>query len=146
MTRDVEKDIENMYEEICYNNEWVSKKDLADRFIEMTNRTNKESWTLLQILANINIVLSDERERTMKITGLVQKEADLTYDEVIRLIDIVFGKVEMTEDDVKMLRARYGEHGVLYGELFDELVIKKALFGQDMKEYAESTWPTDIEW
>lgn len=82
----------------------------------------------------------------MKVVGFLPKEADLSYDEMVRLIDIAYGKVEMTEDDIKMLCSRYGEHGILNKEMFDELVIEKELFGHDLKEYAEFTWPSDIEW
>ena len=51
--------IASLYKEICENDETIRKKDLAERFINVTHDLCKDKWTLLQILANINIVMGD---------------------------------------------------------------------------------------
>jgi hypothetical protein len=56
-----EKDLNDLKEQILKDgNTLVSKKDLLERFCEIDKEYNGEPWNLLQILANINILVGEE--------------------------------------------------------------------------------------
>ena len=57
-----EKDLNELKEQILKDgNVLVSKRDLLERFCEMDKEYNGEPWNLLQILANINILIGEDR-------------------------------------------------------------------------------------
>lgn len=56
-----EKDINDLKEQILKDgNTLVSKRDLVERFCEIDKEYNGEPWNLLQILANINVLIGEE--------------------------------------------------------------------------------------
>ena len=56
-----EKDLNDLKEQILKEgNTLVSKRDLVERFCEIDKEYNGESWNLLQILANINVLIGEE--------------------------------------------------------------------------------------
>jgi hypothetical protein len=56
-----EKDLNDLKEQILKDGDTlVSKRDLLERFCEMDKEYNGEPWNLLQILANINILVGEE--------------------------------------------------------------------------------------
>ena len=56
-----EKDLNELKEQILKEgNTLVSKRDLVERFCEIDKEYNGESWNLLQILANINVLIGEE--------------------------------------------------------------------------------------
>lgn len=56
-----EKDLNELKEQILKEgNTLVAKKDLLERFCEIDKEYNGESWNLLQILANINVLIGEE--------------------------------------------------------------------------------------
>ena len=56
-----EKDLNELKEQILKDdNTLVSKRDLLERFCEIDKEYNGDSWNLLQILANINILIGEE--------------------------------------------------------------------------------------
>jgi hypothetical protein len=61
MNTNYEKDLNELKEQILEDgNTLVSKKDLLERFCEVDKEYNSEPWNLLQILANINILVGEE--------------------------------------------------------------------------------------
>ena len=56
-----EKDLNELKEQILKEgNVLVPKRDLLERFCEIDKEYNGESWNLLQILANINVLIGEE--------------------------------------------------------------------------------------
>jgi hypothetical protein len=56
-----EKDLNEMKEQILKEgNTLLTKRDLLERFCEIDKEYNGGSWNLLQILANINILIGQE--------------------------------------------------------------------------------------
>ena len=56
-----EIDLNNLKEQILKEgNTLVAKKDLVERFCEVDREYNGSPWNLLQILANINILIGEE--------------------------------------------------------------------------------------
>ena len=55
------KDLNELKEQILKEgNTLVAKKDLLERFCEIDKEYNGESWNLLQILSNINVLIGVE--------------------------------------------------------------------------------------
>ena len=60
-TTEYEKDLNELKEQILKDGSTlISKKDLLERFCEMDEEYNGHPWNLLQILANINILIGEE--------------------------------------------------------------------------------------
>ena len=56
-----EKDLNELKEQILKEGDTlVSKRDLLERFCEIDKEYNGESWNLLQILSNINVLIGEE--------------------------------------------------------------------------------------
>ena len=56
-----EKELNHLKERILKDGDTlVSKRDLLERFCEIDKEYNGESWNLLQILANINVLIGEE--------------------------------------------------------------------------------------
>ena len=56
------KDLNDLKEQILEDGDTlVSKRELLERFCEMDEEYNGEPWNLLQILANINILVGEDR-------------------------------------------------------------------------------------
>ena len=56
-----EKDLNELKEQILKEGSTLlTKKDLLERFCEIDKEYNGQSWNLLQILANINILIGEE--------------------------------------------------------------------------------------
>jgi hypothetical protein len=61
MNTNYEIDLNDLKEQILKEgNTLVSKRDLLERFCDMDEEYNGEPWNLLQILANINILVGEE--------------------------------------------------------------------------------------
>jgi hypothetical protein len=61
MNTNYEIDLNDLKEQIIEDGDTlVSKRDLLERFCEMDKEYNSEPWNLLQILANINILVGEE--------------------------------------------------------------------------------------
>ena len=59
--KEYEKDLNELKEEILEEgNILVSKRDLLERFVKIDNDYSNRPWNLLQILANINILIGKE--------------------------------------------------------------------------------------
>ena len=56
-----EKDLNELKEQILKEgNTLLTKRDLLERFCEIDKEYNSRPWNLLQILANINILIGEE--------------------------------------------------------------------------------------
>jgi len=61
MNKNYEKDLDNLKEQIFKeSNVLVTKRALLERFCEIDKEYNGRPWNLLQILANINILIEEE--------------------------------------------------------------------------------------
>jgi hypothetical protein len=61
-----EKDLNEMKEQIIKEgNTLLTKKDLLERFCKIDKEYDGRPWNLLQILANINILIGEEPTHTM---------------------------------------------------------------------------------
>jgi hypothetical protein len=77
-TTEYEKDLNEMKEQILKEgNTLLTKRDLLERFCEIDKEYNGRSWNLLQILANINILIGEEPcEDTISRTQALSDYAD----------------------------------------------------------------------
>lgn len=82
--KEYEKDFNDLKEQILEeDNTLVSKRDLLERFCEIDKEYNGRPWNLLQILANINVLIGKEPslQKWIPITYRkpTQKEKDDYY-------------------------------------------------------------------
>ena len=53
-----EKELKDMISEFTEDESlYINKADLVNRFVEVDEEYNHESWNLMQILANINLIV-----------------------------------------------------------------------------------------
>ena len=69
-TTEYEKDLSELKEQILKEgNTLLTKRDLLERFCEIDKEYNGGTWNLLQILANINILIGQEPQTGHWIDG-----------------------------------------------------------------------------
>lgn len=97
-----EKDLNELKEQIFKEgNTLISKQDLLERFVEIDNEYKNSHWNLLQILANIDILIGKE-----PCEDAVSRQAviDTIYHEFSgENLDIDFAKVLLLQRKIKAL-------------------------------------------
>lgn len=58
-----EKELKDMISEFTEDKSlYINKADLVNRFVEVDEEYNHEPWNLMQILANINLIVGVRKE------------------------------------------------------------------------------------
>lgn len=58
-----EKELKDMISEFTEGKSlYINKADLVNRFVEVDEEYNHEPWNLMQILANINLIVGVKKE------------------------------------------------------------------------------------
>lgn len=120
-TTEYEKDLNELKEQILKEgNTLLAKRDLLERFCEIDKEYNGHPWNLLQILANINILIGQE-----PCGGSIVREAkrtNLLIEDCVRKLPPVQpkSKTECSCDQIKWERdmaiAQLNELGYGLGE------------------------------
>lgn len=100
MNTNYEKDLNELKEQILKDGDTLlTKRDLLERFCEMDKEYNGEPWNLLQILANINILVGEKPFKDA-YTRQVVKERDIAIEQLNELGYSWGEKIRYCEDCV----------------------------------------------
>lgn len=94
-----EKDLNELKEQILKDgNTLLTKRDLLERFCEIDKEYKGRPWNLLQILANINILIGQEPcEDAVSRTPNIPKEWQDTFKDADDFIEYIWDRVDTSD-------------------------------------------------